>query len=1150
MSAVVAGTKGCHGSPMSQQDAAAQILFAGKGEIRRLARALHWDETPLGPVSGWPQSLRSTVRTLLSSQYPMILTWGPTFTQVYNDAYAKLIGAGHPAALGSDIRTTLAASWDTLGPMIARVMGTGEANWTPALPLLMERAGYREEAYFSVSHAPAEDDDGRIVGMLAVCSEVTAQVVGERRLGLLRDLAAKAGETRSVDATCADIASTLNDGRLDLPFALLFLREQAGDVRLASATGISADHPEAAPAGAARWPLVRALAGEVITVGGLAGRLSLPAGFWADPADTALVLPLAGETGSAALGVIVLGVSPSRALDEDYRGFLQLVAGQVSTALRNARAYEEERRRAEALAELDRAKTQFFSNVSHEFRTPLTLMLGPLEEVLSSDRLDTRARAELDVAHRNALRLLRLVNTLLDFSRIEAGRAQATFAQVDLVALTVDLASTFRSAVERGGLTLRVDCPALPEPVFVDRDMWEKIVLNLLSNAFKFTFYGGIDVRLEPVPGAVRLTVADTGVGIPAETLPRVFERFHRVEGSRSRSHEGSGIGLALVRELVSMHGGTVAVASRVERGTTFTVTIPTGRAHLLSERIADAPEASEHGDLARAYTEEALRWLPDRTTTNVVPLRAGLGPQRSAQERERIVLADDNADMRTYVRRLLSRDHDVVAVADGAAALAALREARTDLLLTDVMMPVLDGMALTRAVRADPTLRTVPVIMLSARAGAEAGIEGLEAGADDYLIKPFSARELQARVKTNLELARLRREAEEQAAQARKMEAIGQLTSGVAHDFNNLLAAVMGSVELAERRVSDERVLRLLHNAYQAAKRGATLTEQLLAFSRRQRLEARAIDLNGVLSGMADLLHRTLGGTVAVSTRLAADLWPAMADPNRIELAVLNLAVNARDAMPKGGELWIETENLAAAEPRPAALPPGEFVRLSVTDTGEGMPPEVLTRLFEPFFTTKPQGKGTGLGLAQVYGTAKQLGGEVTVDSRVGEGTCVALYLPRATMGATHVNATSAMLSEDSGSLRILLVDDDGQVRSTAAAMLEEMGHTVIVAASGSEALRLLDGGDTVDLLLADHAMPGMTGSELATRATAERLALRVLLMTGYADGAALPDLALVLRKPFAFAELAEAVRRALTENSSQVSQSVRHGGEPSASA
>ena len=433
------------------------------------------------------------------------------------------------------------------------------------------------------------------------------------------------------------------------------------------------------------------------------------------------------------------------------------------------------------------------------------------------------------MAHRNALRLLRLVNTLLDFSRVEAGRATASFAPVDLAALTADLASTFRSAIERGGLTLQVNCPPLPEPVFVDRDMWEKVVLNLLSNAFKFTFEGAIAVRLEPAPGSVRLTVADTGVGIPAEALPRVFERFHRIEGGRSRSHEGSGIGLALVRELVAMHGGTVEARSEVGEGTTLAVTVPTGDAHLPRDAMTLARDDAPWVGMAHAYAEEALRWLPGETSpTSVVPLRDEAAPA-AGDGRARIVLADDNADMRAYVERLLGADHQVVAVGDGAAALVALREAPSDLLLTDVMMPVLDGIALTRAVRADPDLRIVPVIMLSARAGAEAGIEGLEAGADDYLVKPFSARELQARIRANLELARLRAEAQEQAVQARKMEAVEQLTAGVAHDFNNLLAAVMGSVELAGLKVADERVQRLLRNAMQAAQRFVDHMEDLL---------------------------------------------------------------------------------------------------------------------------------------------------------------------------------------------------------------------------------------------------------------------------------------------------------------------------------
>ncbi|HEX8416614.1 MAG TPA: response regulator, partial [Methylobacterium sp.] len=444
----------------------------------------------------------------------------------------------------------------------------------------------------------------------------------------------------------------------------------------------------------------------------------------------------------------------------------------------------------------------------------------------------------------------------------------------------------------------------------------------------------------------------------------------------------------------------------------------------------------------------------------------------------------------------------------------------------TDVMMPVLDGIALVREVRRDPALRMLPVIMLSARAGEEAGLEGLEAGADDYLVKPFSARELLARVRANLELARLRRETEEQAAQARKMEAVGQLTSGIAHDFNNLLAAIMGSVELSERRVADERVLRLLNNAMQAAQRGAKLTEQLLAFSRKQRLDTRPVDVNRILSGMADLLQRTLGGTVGVSTRLAKDLWTAKADPTRLELAVLNLAVNARDAMPDGGELTIETANLEADEMRPAGLADGDFVRLRVSDTGEGMAPEVMARLFEPFFTTKAQGKGTGLGLAQVYGTAKQLGGEVTVESRPGTGTVVTLYLPRAEQAVVPRPEAERPVPGTGGEAHILVVDDDAQVRASTVDLLQELGYAVATADTGAEALRALEDGQRVDLLVADFAMPAMNGAELRLRAQALRPELPVLLMTGYADAAMLPPgSARVLRKPFALADLALAV-------------------------
>ncbi|MEO7497452.1 MAG: ATP-binding protein, partial [Massilia sp.] len=430
-------------------------------------------------------------------------------------------------------------------------------------------------------------------------------------------------------------------------------------------------------------------------------------------------------------------------------------------ALARVTAAEEERRRLDMLAALDRAKTVFFSNVSHEFRTPLTLMLGPLEESLEAADLPGAQRERLLIAHCNAQRLLKLVNSLLDFSRIEAGRNDARFVPTDLAALTRDLVSNFSSACAQAGLALTVDCAPLPSPVHVDREMWEKIVLNLLSNAFKFTLEGGIAVTLREQRGAVALTVSDTGVGVPAADVPRLFERFHRVQGQRGRSVEGTGIGLSLVRELVQLHGGAITARSAPGQGTVFTLTLPFGAAHLPVDRVgqgddvaAGAPAASPaDGGVAGAFVGEALRWLPPATVANQAAA-AGAGAV--------ILLAEDNADMRAYIERILGDGGYLVrSVGNGAAALAEINAGlRPDLVLTDVMIPEMDGFALLQALRADSATRELVVMLLSARAGEEARVEGMLAGADDYLVKPFGARELRARIDGTIALARQRRRA------------------------------------------------------------------------------------------------------------------------------------------------------------------------------------------------------------------------------------------------------------------------------------------------------------------------------------------------------------------------------------------------------
>jgi PAS domain S-box-containing protein len=740
-----------------------RVLAAG-GEAGALARSVDWASTAIGPVSGWSQALRSAAALVLHNQSGMLLWWGPEFVQIYNDAYLSVLGDKHPRAMGQRLAECWTEVFDIVGPMAERPFLGGPASVSDDLALLINRKVPREDTHFRVAYSPVPDETDLVTGIggvLATVTEITEEIYGARQLRTLRELGARgAAEAGTAEQACVTAAATLEDNPSDVPFALFFLLEPGGQrARRVASTGFDmAALDEAAPLeidlsadGRCAWPLREVATTQQSRVMDLSGcPFSLPASPWSDRPRAAIALPLAAPGQPGPYGVVVCGLSPHRVLDTGYRTFFELATAQIVTAIRNSRALEEERQRAEALAQIDRAKTTFFSNISHEFRTPLTLMLGPTEDALGAAEPALRD-GELETVHRNQLRLLKLVNTLLDFSRIEAGRVQAHHRPTDLAALTRDLASAFRSAVERGGLAFEVDCPPLPRPVQVDREMWEKIVLNLLSNALKFTFEGKIAVRLRDAGDHAALEVSDTGTGIAEADLPRVFERFHRIEGARARTHEGSGIGLALVHDLARLQGGNVGVTSALGRGTTFTVSIPFGDAHRAATQ--EEPSRASTAVGAGSFVAEALRW----TSGEPEPLAPISDESPVDTEGARVLFADDNADMRDYVGRLLRQHWRVETVTDGAQALAAARRSRPDLILTDLMMPNLDGVGLLRAVRADPALATVPVVMLSARAGEESRIEGLDAGADDYLVKPFSARELVARVGSQITLARTR---------------------------------------------------------------------------------------------------------------------------------------------------------------------------------------------------------------------------------------------------------------------------------------------------------------------------------------------------------------------------------------------------------
>jgi len=818
-----------------------EAFLDGAGDMGMLVRAIDWQKTPLGALGEWPQSLRTTMSICLNSRFPIAVYWGPEYLMLYNQSLVPMVGTKkHPAAMGQPASVVLAEIWGIIEPLLRHVRTTGEATWSEDLMLPLARTGNPEESYFTFTYSPIRDETGGVGGVFCAVVETTEKVIEGRRLRLLNALAQVLRAPTPGEA-CARAALEMAGAPNDVPFALVYLLDAAGQARLAGAANLDP--------GSSLAPLTlrRGQGGPWPWEEPQAELRRVPLVDGPGAARAALVLPLEPSGNGEPLGFVVVGLSAMLAESESYTRFHKLLVASLSQAVSNATAREEERKRAEALAELDRQKTAFFSSVSHEFRTPLTLMLAPLEDALGRETAQLAGDA-LQLVHRNARRLLKLVNTLLDFSRIEAGRSDARFAPTDLGSLTAAVASSFRSLVEQAGLSLRVNCPPLPELAYVDPELWEKIVLNLVSNAFKFTFEGSIEVSLEAAGDSLVLMVADTGTGIPAGELPHLFERFRRVEGAKGRSFEGSGIGLALVQELVKMHGGSVRAESQLGMGSRFIVTIPSGQAHLPADRVvAVSPRAACAGSGLEAFVEEANAWTARSGSASTeqnapsgagsaVPLRAsGAGAAELVRARlpGRILLAEDNADLRQYVSKLLlAEGWSVDAVEDGQAALERLQADPPDLVLADVMMPRLDGFGLLRATRENATSRAVPVILISARAGDEATVEGMERGADDYLVKPFSAKELVSRVAARMEVARARSEASSarERLQALFMQAPVAVSVVSGPDFryalaNPLYQEMVGRHELLGKTIreafrelpEDAPVFQMLENVYES---------------------------------------------------------------------------------------------------------------------------------------------------------------------------------------------------------------------------------------------------------------------------------------------------------------------------------------------
>lgn len=738
-------------------------FLAGGGEMGERIRSFDWSKTSLGDPEHWPQELKTCVRIMLSSQQPIWIGWGKDLIKLYNDTYIDIVRGKHPVALGQPASVVWKDIWKDISPLLSKAMLKDEGTYVESQLLIMHRSGFPEETYYTFSYTPVLGDDDKPAGIICYNTTDTERIINERSLKTLQQLDSLV-QKKTEREVYIQAAKAVEFNKWDFPFALIYkINDEGETAELVATAGFEEKHPtlpeivDVTKPTVNTEPFCKAVSENRLVESENNGRWGdLPKGAWDIMPHHFLHVPIKGANKKFPLAILSIGLNPYRQFDEVYKNFIQLTADQISLGVNNAIAYEEERKRAQVLEELDKAKTLFFSNISHEFRTPITLMLGPLEELLNKPdiHLSPYERQHVEVTHRNALRLLKLVNTLLDFSRIESGRHQAHFVPTNLSDYTKNLASNFRSVIEKAGLELIVKDGVVKEPVYIDKQMWEKIVFNLLSNAFKYTLQGSVKVELTTDGQQAFMSVEDTGVGIPAKELPHMFDRFHRVQNTAGRTHEGTGIGLSLVKELVQLHKGDITVESKEGVGTKFTVSIPFGNAHLPPTQVQ---ETSDFADvISNVYIDEAASFLHDRTD-KPEPEQRSFDASLAT-----VLIVDDNTDMRQHIESIVSAKYNTLVAGNGVEALHLIRQHQPALILSDIMMPVMDGIELLKEVKKDREIGHIPVILITARAGEESRIEGYETGADDYMTKPFSANELLSRVKSQLKIAHTRQEIEQ----------------------------------------------------------------------------------------------------------------------------------------------------------------------------------------------------------------------------------------------------------------------------------------------------------------------------------------------------------------------------------------------------
>ncbi len=933
-------------------------IFDCAGEMAERYASFDWSGTPLGAPALWPESLRTTVATVLRGRFPMCLEWGDSFVLIYNDAYIDILGAKHPA-LALPVSEVFPEIWDAVAEHHLAVLHGGGSQYQEDVPFVIERGVGLEEQYFtfSWSHVAPGPTDTSPGGILSLLSARTREVVGARRLAVLNLLTNRASgqvEPRAAVSGCLEV---LSGGASDLVYGGFYAIDDLGDITAGDSFGVP---PSRLPADGEAPQVVIDCARTAVTTIDAAG----------DGSDIPALVALPIRARDRVAGTLLLAPHPLRPLDLEHRQWLGLVAEQVGRMLSLATARSDEQARLSALAEIDAAKSDFLSNVSHEFRTPLTLLTGPLEDALATPSAGL-SRAQMEVMHNSGRRLLRLVDALMDVARMDVEPREARIAPVDLTTLTHDLALPFELVATRAGLMLTT---ALDEigVVASDPELWECIVINLVANAIKYTPAGLVEITLVLEEDEVVLRVSDSGVGIEASQHQRIFERFHRVLGPDAKTIEGTGLGLSLVADAARTLGGAVSVTSETASGSTFTVRVP------LRHASPDELPITHSIEGATTLARDLASVLPPSAIGSATGDSESTTPKRD-DSLPVILVVDDNAAMRDRVAHVLAPLGRVIACGDGVEALETISSRQIDLVVTDVAMPRLDGLALVERLRADERNAAVPVVVLSARAGAAAATSALELGADDYVVKPFASADLLARCRSTLALARLR--VDRASASARD-----SVLAGVSHEMQTPLSVIMTALELLALPDTDAGT------RAEAARRAAARVRIL------DRLVRQFLDWSRITTGSPIVALRAPTTLAELLTQVVADHpraevndlgphGPALVscDVRRTEQILHTLLTHAT----RSPDSKVEVEVAEARDARGAV----EGYDVLVRDDGPPIDEHALRALVTPVTLSDTPGTGA-IGLAVSRAAARAQGGDLTVESTDQHGSIFVLRL------------------------------------------------------------------------------------------------------------------------------------------------------------